>query len=221
MDDMIEDIDLTIDKLKSEASNLGISNNNFALIGESAGANIALLYSLKSTSDNDLKTVISMFAPTLMDETQFKTNMSTAPYNNLPVINGVYIRKNANNCSVVTNQSVNFVWTLNSLCGIQLTTSTTNPSFTNPLSPAHTSNIQRNLPVFLMHGENDDLIPSSHADSLILALNTAFNTSQGSLTDFTSQHKMLKYQNCGHGWSGSCNKYSIKQDVIKWMIAHF
>ncbi|HIP32419.1 MAG TPA: alpha/beta hydrolase [Crocinitomicaceae bacterium] len=221
MDDMKEDIDLAINKLKSDATNLGISNNYFALIGESAGANIALLYGLNSTSDTDLKTIISMFAPTLMDEVQFKTNMTNAPYNNLPIINGVYIRKKANNCSLVTNQSVNFAWTLNSLCGITLTPSTTNPSYTNPLSPAYSGNIQRNLPVFLMHGSSDNLVPSSHADSMIVRLNSIYGTVNPSTNDFTGQHKMIKYQNCGHGWSGSCNKMIIKQDVIKWMNSHF
>ncbi|MFT5823197.1 MAG: acetyl esterase/lipase [Crocinitomix sp.] len=221
MDDMIEDLDLAIAKLKSEAATLEISPDNFALIGESAGAHIALMYSLQTT-DTAVKTVVSFFGPTLMDEEVFKTNASSPPYNNFSVNSFFALRDAAEGCDMRVSGSANLSWGINSFAGTELEVCSVNSAFSDALSPAHPSNLTRNLPVFLMHGLSDDLVPHGHGDSLMAALNTEFATSPAAINDFSAQHKLLKYENCGHGWSGGgCNKSAIRQDVVQWLAAHF
>jgi pimeloyl-ACP methyl ester carboxylesterase len=111
---------------------------------------------------------------------------------------------------------------IKSLIGHELLLETYQPEFTDTVSPAHLPNLQRNLPALLMYGLNDDLVPHGHGDSLLTSLNTKFGTIPGTPDDFTSQHKLLKYDNCGHGWSGGgCAKDEIRADVITWLAAHF
>lgn len=221
MDNMIEDVDLAIAKLKSEAGTLAISPNDFALVGESAGAHIALMYALR-TPDFDVKTVVSFYGPTLMDEEVFKTNASSAPYNNFTVNSFFALRDADVGCDMSTSGSADLSWGINSFVGTELEVGTTNPTFTDTLSPANPNNLLRYLPVFLMHGEADDLVPHGHADSLMVQLNNHFATTPASIDDFSSPHKLKKYEFCGHGWSGAgCNKSAIRNDVITWLEEHF
>lgn len=221
MQNMLEDVELAIAKLKTDAGSLGISASNFALLGESAGAHIALMYALRS-DDPDLKTVISFYAPTRMDEEEFKENGNSAVYSNFGVNSIFAIRDISEGCDMRTTGNMSIFWGLNSFVGHELELGTQYPEYTDTLSPAYANNITRNMPVFLMHGESDDLVPNGHADSLMNVLNTKFGTSPAPLADFSGQHKMIKYSNCGHGWSGGgCNKNLIRNDVIKWLEAHF
>ncbi len=222
MGDMIEDIDLAIGKLKAEASTLGVSSNNFALIGESAGAQISLIYALRNSSDSDLKTVISFYSPALMDDESFKSAAGTFPYTAIPLSNEFGMPKYANNCNFTTTGNVNLFWGLKSLAGYDLQMGTQFPAYTDTLSPGYLPNIQRNLPTFILHGAADDLVPPAHADTLIDRITSAFGTSPASSGDFNAQHKMLKYANCGHGWNGgSCNRSQMIDDVQSWLAAHF
>jgi acetyl esterase/lipase len=222
MNMMLEDVQLAINKLKDIATGYEIGGSDFALVGESAGAHIALLYGLRNSSDPALKTVVAFYAPTLLDNIDFKANMSGAPYNSIPVSGDFYCYKNNSTaCELQQGFNANFIWTLRSLVGYNLPLTTRTPAFTDTLSPAYPNNVQNNIPVFLLHGENDDLVPSDQSDSLLLVLNTKFSTSPAAATDFVSPHKMLKYPNCGHGWNGSCNKTEIMNDVITWLSNHF
>jgi acetyl esterase/lipase len=222
MSNMIEDIDLAISKISDIAPGVDISANEVALIGESAGAHISLLYSLRNTSSASLKTVISFYSPALLDETNFKSAISSFPYNNIPLNSDVGMPKYANSCNFTTSGSVNLFWGLKSLVGANLDVSTTIPSFTDTLSPAYSGNIQRNLPTFILHGSSDDLVPAAHADSLIEQITSSFGTIEAADGDFSGQHKMLKYDNCGHGWGGgSCNRNQMINDVRSWLSNHF
>lgn len=222
MNDMIEDVDLTIQKLKTEAGSLGISSNNFALIGESAGAQIALIYALRNSSNADLKTVVSFYSPALMDDQSFKNATGSFPYNSIPLSNEFGMPKYANSCNFTTTGNVNLFWGLKSLAGYNLQTGTAYPAYTDTLSPGYLPNIQRNLPTFILHGAADDLVPPAHADTLIDRITSVFGTSPASSADFAAQHKMLKYSNCGHGWNGgSCNRTQMIADVRSWLAAHF
>jgi len=221
MDKMLEDIDLTIDKLKSDASTLDISASDFAIIGESAGAQMALLYALRNSSDPDLKTVISFYSPADMGDEDFKTGAGSFPYNNLPLSADFGAPMYGNSCEFTTTGSVNLLWGLKSLAGYNLANTNTNPEYTDTLSPSHLPNIQRNLPTFVMHGESDDLVPPSNADTLISRITSKFGTTAAASNDFTAQHKMTKYASCGHGWSGgSCSKAQMMQDVMSWLAEH-
>ena len=221
LNDMLVDIDLLIDKLKIDATGLGISSSEFALIGESAGAHLALMYSLRNTSDTDVKTVISFYSPANLDESAFKNATASAPFNSLALSNAFGVEKYSNSCKFSANGTVNLFWCLKSFVGYDLSLSAAAPGFTDTLSPSYLPNIQRNLPVFIMHGETDVLVPPAHADSLIAAITTKFSTIPAVLSDFSAQHKMKKYANLGHGWSGSGNKSLLYADVISWLAAHF
>ena len=222
MQTIIEDIDLTIEKLKTDAATLQISATNFALLGESAGGHIALMYALRS-DDPTLKTVISFYGPTLLDEEVFKHKSGTT-FSHFPLNTTFSLSDRAMACEMRTSGTMNILWGLSSFVGTELETGTTNPSFTDTLSPAYSNNITRNLPVFLLHGKGDSLVPSGHADSLMAQLNLKFGTTPTPTGDFTGQHKLKKYNNCGHGWAnlgGSCNKGEIRNDVMSWLAEHF
>lgn len=218
---MLADIDAAILTLKTNAPSKRYSPNHFALLGESAGAHLALMYALRST-DSDIRTVISFYAPTQFDDATFKTNCNSTPYNAI-TLNSIFALNDYNaGCTMNTTGSMNIFWGLNSFAGVELETGATQPAFTDTLSPAYANNIQNNLPIFLMHGMTDDLVPNNHADFLMTELNAKFGTSPAPLANFTGQHKLKKYNNCGHGWSGgSCNKAQIRNDVVAWLSAHF
>ncbi len=222
MSDMIEDVDLVIQKLKTEAIDSGFSFSEFGLIGESAGAHISLMYALKNTSDPALKTVLSFYSPHSIDEQTFKNTCSSFPFNNLAANtgNGHGVERRVSSCSFSKTGTVNFFFGLKSLADYDMQVSSTTPTnIVDTLSPSFTSNIQRNLPTFILHGSVDALVPPKHADSLIQAITTKFSTTPAGLSDFSSQHKMIKYPGCNHGWGG-CNKTPIMNDVIKWLGNH-
>ena len=222
MDQMLEDVDLAINKLKSEAPTIGISASDFALIGESAGAQIALMYAFQNSSDPDLKTVVSFFSPADLGDESFKTATASAPYNNLALSNSFGAPKYGNGCNFSTTGTVNLFWGVKSFAGFDLAMSSPNPEVTDTISPAYLPNIQRNLPTFILHGEDDDLVPSNHADTLITKITTKFGTTAAAVADFSADHKMLKYPLCGHGWGGaSCNKTQMIDDVLNWLAVHF
>lgn len=174
------------------------------------------------SDDPDLKTVISFYGPTLMDEADFKANASSFPYTNFAV-NSVFALRDQNlGCTQRTTGTMNMFKAIESFVGHPLELLSTQPEYTDTISPAYEGNLVRNLPVFLMHGMADDLVPAAHGDSLLTALNLTFGTSPAEPADFASPHKLLKYNNCGHGWSGvACNKGQIRADVIEWLSIHF
>lgn len=221
MDQMLEDVDLALSQLQSDASEKGYSADEYALLGESAGAQISLRYALKADSDPKLKTVVSFFSPAEMDESEFKANTAAAPYNALPLNGQFGAPKYANSCNFTSSGTVNLFWAVKSLCGADLSLSTATPAFTDTLSPAYSPNIQRNLPTFILHGANDDLVPPSHADTLISRITTQFGTSAAAESDFSASHKMLQYSGCGHGWNGGgCDRDQMMDDVISWLEVH-
>jgi len=217
---MLEDLDLAFNVLKSNAAVKGYNASNFAMIGESAGAHLALLYGFRST-DPALKTIVSFYGPTLMDEELFKINANNAPYINFSVNSYFALSDELLSCEMRETGTMNIGWALNTLAGKKLTVGTMNPEFTDTISPAYPPNLIRNIPTFLMHGSSDNLVPPGHSDSLLMALNNKFGTSPAEESDFTAQHKLKKYASCGHGWSGgSCNKALIRSDLLKWLNAH-
>lgn len=222
MKDMIEDIDLAVNQLKVEAANEGFSATDFGLIGESAGAHISLLYALKSSSDPAIKTVLSFYSPHSLDDQTFKTNGANAPFNNLPAMLGgkFGVERRVNNCNYASSGNVNLFFAIKTLAGYNMKRTSSNPSnFVDTLSPSYSKNIQRNIPTFILHGSVDGLVPQYHADSIINAITAKHGTNPAAISDFTSIHKMKKYNGCNHGFGG-CNQTPIMNDVITWLNNH-
>lgn len=219
MKDMQEDVHLAISKLKTEAVDSGFSSTEFALLGESAGAHISLMYALKNWSDPALKTVISFYSPYSIDEQQFKSNGSSFPFNALPANlgYGFGVERKVNSCNFSSTGNINLFFAMKTLANYNMSVSSATPdSIVDSLSFSAAINIQRNLPTFILHGSADALVPSAHSDSLIKAITNKFGTTAAGLSDFSSPHKMLKYIGCNHGFGG-CNQTPIMNDVITWL----
>jgi acetyl esterase/lipase len=219
LDRMMEDIDLVIDYLKMNATNLGIREDHFQVVGESAGGHIVMMYGIRSDADPDLKSVVPMFGPTDLDAQDFKEIINDVPLLVAEAPN--YFLKRANNCTSVTNQQVR---TLNSLksfsdhAEIKITEPNT---FLDTISTTSSFNIQRNTPLFITHGADDALVPQTQAEAMLDAMETAFGTSTCGENDFACPLKMKLYENCGHGWTGgNCQKQQVMNDIVEWLESH-
>lgn len=220
---MMEDIDLVIDYLKAKSSIYKISNNHFQLLGESAGGHIVLTYGIQQNSDTDVKSVVSMFGPTNLDATNFKTIINSLP--TIPLVPPPnYFLKKSNNCESVTLQPIKTEFSLKSFVD-HAEFSVENPNeFLQEVSPAYTFNIKTNTPMFIMHGANDLLVPATQANDMFTAMQTKYGTSSCNPNEFSCQLKQINYPDCGHGWingeNGSCNKNEIMNNIIEWMNSH-
>jgi acetyl esterase/lipase len=61
---LLEDIDLALKYLSDHASEYGYNGSDVVLFGHSAGAHLALLYAYRNNDRNQVKSVISLSAPT-------------------------------------------------------------------------------------------------------------------------------------------------------------
>ena len=224
-DQMMEDIDLAITHLKTNANNLGISNNHFQLLGESAGGHLVLSYALQNESDESIVSAVSMFAPTALDESAWKIRLHELDsiYPEGSIINGIdYVRTDESSCQLITNTTLSLVAQLRSF-GNQDTVKIYEPNlYLQTISPATSSNIEKEIPLFIMHGEQDSLVPVSHADIMYNAFLAKFpSTTIAEGDNFAGTLKKKTYSNCGHGWIyPSCEKATIMADIVSWMNAH-
>ena len=224
LDFMMEDIDLAIEKLKNESSLLGISNNHFQLIGESAGGHIVMSYAIRSISDPALKSVVSMFGPTDLDDFEWKNNlrMIDSTYAQGILIDGInYFRTAENNCNLETNKQLGLLAELRSFGDNDtVRISEANP-YLQTISTTTISNINKATPMFIQHGNADILVPSSQANLMYSAVTSVYGNSNCQSAEFDCQYKKKIYDNCGHGWTGGgCQKNLIMNDVKKWIMAH-
>ena len=224
LDLMMQDIDLAIQKLKNESTNLGISNKHFQLIGESAGGHIVMSYAIRSASDPTLKSVVSMFGPTDLDDFEWKNNLrvidSTVPQGVL-VDGNNYFRTADNFCNLETNKKLHLLAELRSFGDSDTVKVYDINPYLQAISTTTLSNINNNTPIFIQHGANDDLVPVSQADLMFNAVTSVYGNSNCLTSDFNCQYKQKTYDNCGHGWIGAaCQKNLIMNDIKKWIKAH-
>jgi len=61
--DMLEDLDLAIRYIKNQTTNMPIDMNQIVLLGESAGAHLAMLYSYRNTSPIPIQFLLALVPP--------------------------------------------------------------------------------------------------------------------------------------------------------------
>lgn len=218
-DRMMEDIDLVIDHMKDHATEYHITNDHFQLLGESAGGHIVMTYGIRQDSDPDLVSVVSMFGPTDLDAQDFKDIVNDIPL--ILVTPPNYFLKQSDNCESITNAQVNLSFSIKSFSDHQTVEVNSANPFLDELSPAKAIKINRNIPLFIMHGSDDELVPVTQATSMLLAMNSKYGTNNCMENDFSCQLKKVAYDNCGHGWiGGNCTRDQIMTDIIEWINAH-
>lgn len=219
LDRMMEDIDLVIGHLKTNAADLAIRADHFQLVGESGGGHIVMMYGIRPNSDPDLKSVIPMFGPTNLDAQDFKETINSVPL--LPVEAPNYFLKKSENCTSVTDQEVKTIFSLKSFSDHAEINITEPNAFLDSISTTFLFNIQRNTPLFITHGASDRLVPKTQAEAMLAAMSTQFGSSPCDESDFTCQLKMKLYENCGHGWTGvGCRKQMVMNDIVEWIESH-
>lgn len=63
-DDMLADIGKALETVRSKATEWGVRNNNFSIVGVSAGAHLGLLYAYGVQQTDEIRTVVSVAGPT-------------------------------------------------------------------------------------------------------------------------------------------------------------
>jgi len=222
LDQMIEDINLVINFIRDNNVTLNVANNQFHLIGESAGSHIVTAYGINANADPDLKSVVSMFAPTNLDSPEFKQQINSFPLIFATAPN--YFLKQSDNCQSVTNKQVRILNSLKSFADhSEILIDQPNP-FLTEISNTTLDNIQNNIPLFIMQGENDILVPQTQAQEMYDAMQTKFLSPTCIDNSYNCQLKLKIYENCGHGWvnsdTGICNKNQIMNDIVNWINNH-
>ena len=218
-----EDIDAALKELRDKSGEFGISSTKFGLLGESAGGHVALRYALNPSSMPELKTVVSFYAPTQLKDPELMQSIKEVA---LPVPSGsvVYKKEPGFGCIPGGSGYINVIDALSSYAGTAIDPENPNAVVLDPLSPADPGTQHRNIPTFILHGEDDQLIPVSQAQIMIDQLESEFNESCDdgfSLNNFSCRFKMETYPNCDHGWSGnSCKTNKICKDMVKWFDNH-
>ena len=221
---MIEDIDLSIDYLKTNSDELLISNSQYHLLGESAGGHIVQYYGLNANCDPAVKSVVSMFGPTTLDAYDWKSYLheidSVLP-GGILVDDINYFRTEGNACNLMTNDYLKLKDELISFGdGDTLIVNGTN-QYLIDLSTSNPSNMQNDIPIFVMHGDDDDLVPFSQAEIMYDALVAKYGHGGCPDSDFNCHFKKKIYTNCGHGWTGViCQKNTVMNDIVKWYKGH-
>lgn len=219
LDRMTTDIDLVIDDLKERSSEIGIGDQKFHLLGESAGGHIVLSYGNRADSDETVVSITSMFGPTYLDAQDFKTFINGLPLALVEPPN--YFLKASDNCESVSFKQVRVLSSLKSFSDHQEIAITTPNAFLDTLSPSSSFNMQRNIPMFIQQGELDELVPANQATTMYDALLDKWGSDPCDDSDFGCQHKLKIYEDCGHGWtSGNCQRTQIMTDIQTWIKSH-
>jgi len=222
--DIYDDINLVIAYLTDHANSLKLNPAQIQLVGESAGGHIVLSYGFWEHANNNVRSVVSMFGPTALDDYEWKYNLfqidSTVPEGIL--VDGLnHFRSKTLDCAVTNNQYVHLLNELKSLGDApELYIHQTN-NYLQLLSPANPTNIANPIPAFIMHGDKDELVPFSQADLMYDAVVAKNNPSTCTSDSYDCDLKKTIYPNCGHGWTGnSCQKAIIVNDIVQWIKAH-
>jgi acetyl esterase/lipase len=216
---MMEDINLVIDDLKLNASEYKIDPNHIQLVGESGGGHIVMYYGINEKARPEVKSVVSMFGPTNLDAQDFKEIINAVPL--LTAAPPNYFLRKAEDCTSVTNKQVR-TWSSYKSFSDHNDISVTQPNdFLDTLSTTFSPNMSNDIAMFITHGENDELVPFSQAESMMTAMQNKFGTVNCEESDFSCHLKLGAYPDCGHGWiGGNCQRQMLISDIVNWLVEH-
>jgi acetyl esterase/lipase len=264
----VNNIDMAINHIRNNFPTcLGLNANSIQIIGESAGGHLALNWAYNSANTSYIKSVISMYAPTNMQ--QYGEYIRVKPFNftcggnyNIdpapPPLNTIHFP-----WYIHLNLSTNLV-TYNTISSPQCIISNSIPNNPNPrildlfniiqssysqiltlplsnnntllnYSPYNALNVNNIIvPTFIMHGNNDNLVPYSTATN---GMSTALDNNGGLIFNYANsgsgtsiplssayaslpdKHGIKIYTNGDHGFTTGPLTL-IRGDIIKWLNGH-
>jgi acetyl esterase/lipase len=206
MDDMIEDVDNALKKIKDLAEENGCTINDFILAGHSAGAHIGLLYGYKYFQENNTRPIKIAACVSLSGPTDYTDDIgwSSMTYygetmeERLSFLSQMGTKLTGREIELTqqdwTNQDNWFEY----------------ESDVNKISPiTYVSDADKIPPTLLVHGVDDVIVPYSNSERLINALDSA------------SEHKLIAVTGNGdnHMLGGSPNDtFSVKPITYKGQV---
>ena len=242
---------------------LGLNANSIQLVGESAGGHLVLNWAYNNANTSYIKSVISMYAPTNMQQYGEYIRVKPFTFN----CGGAYWREpNPSPPFTVhfpwyfyldlATQSFIFNTISPPICSIsnslpppiinprildlyndiqssyaQVITAPLSNSTLLTYSPYHALNTSHIIPTFIMHGDNDNLVPYTNATngmatSLTNIGDLVFNyTNSGTGTNVPTTYNNIKkhgikiYKGGDHGFVNGPLTL-IRGDIIKWLNGH-
>lgn len=176
--DMLDDIDAALEKIKAIGAENGYTINRAALIGSSAGAHLAMLYSYSrgQSAPLDIRFVCSMVGPADFTDREFYTGGNESEVNWKYKIVSLLIGLDYPRVSLTADNLDEYSAQLLAASPVNYITAGCAPSL-------------------LEYGSKDILVPVSNADRLV-----------AKLTDAGARFDYVNYPNSGHGLDSELDK---------------
>lgn len=255
----LNSIDLAINHIRTNFPTcVNLNANSIQLLGESAGGHLVLNWAYNNANTSYIKSVISCYAPTNMQQygeyIKVKpilftcgTNFVFPPLTNphfpwyFPFDNisqtSIYNTTSLANCTMIYNPPLPTYRVLDLYNDIQssyaqiISTPLSNSTLLN-YSPYNVLNSSKIIPTFIMHGDDDDLVPYINATN---GMETKLSNTGGLVFSFPNsgtgttiptiyntlpnKHGIKIYTNGNHGFSSGPFSL-IRGDMIKWLNGH-
>ncbi|MBK9330592.1 MAG: alpha/beta hydrolase [Sphingobacteriales bacterium] len=227
--DQISDINSGILHIRSNFPTcLGLNANSIQVLGESAGGHLVLSWAYANASTSYIKSVVSMYAPTNMQ--QYGNYLKNIPtyanftcgnaFNGFPwyfpivnIYNPYMVYNTTNfNCQALTYPNSRVLQSYKLIQSLVKTiiSAPLSSSELFDVSPCNILNSARIIPTFIMHGKNDVFVPKNQATNKMDTTLTNnggllfnINSSGGSVpTSYTSnlKHGIKYYDYANHSW---------------------
>jgi acetyl esterase/lipase len=253
--DQVNDINSAVLHIKNNFPDcLSLNTNSLQILGESAGGHLSLLWAYTQANTSYVKSVISCYAPTdLNDYADYLYDQPQTPnkficngfYNpqfhfpfwfpvediNIPTLSFNHV---AFNCSYIpfltTSKVFELKKTIQSVVATIITNPYTHSTFFNN-SPCNKIGSPNNIPTFIMHGDDDKLVPYIQATEKmkpnLIALgggllhDYAYTSDPIPTTYPASPKHIVKKYNApyGHGF-GIADLPTVRGDIVKWLNGH-
>jgi len=250
--DQVNDINMAVNHIKTNfPSCIQVNVDKLQVLGESAGGHLALMWAYTQANTSYVKSVISCYAPTdLNDYADYLYNppntfvCNTLFTNNhfpwwFPIddMTTAVIEKTFNyapfTCKILglpNSRVFELKKTMQSVVATVITNPYTNTTFFNN-SPCNKIASPNNMPTFIMHGDDDKLVPYDNATekmkSNLIALGggllAEILTTGGAMpSNYNSslKHVIKKYNApSGHGF-GIADLPTVRANIIQWLNGH-
>jgi acetyl esterase/lipase len=207
MDDMIDDVDNALKKIKDMANENGYNINDFILAGHSAGAHIGLLYGYKYFQENNTRPIKIAACVSLSGPTDYTDDIgwSSMTYygetmeERLSFLSQMGTKLTGRKIELTQNDWTN----QNNWSDYEI--------YVREISPiTYVNNADKIPPTLLVHGVNDVIVPYSNSERLKDALDSA-----------SVAHKLITVTGSGdnHMLGGEPNEtFSVKPITYKGQV---